>query len=143
MDRATLLARQRSGRCLTCGGSGHRTENCRKGRYPQRSPTPNRSRPGTSPRRFSRPGTSPQRSRSNSQQKVNFRVHSLDQELTHSDVSIDRHEGRPPALGREGDVLDDADKIVDEYIGARSIDFFPAHGRQNIADYEYSSQSDE
>ena len=131
-----MIARQRGKRCLTCGSSTHPTEKCRKGHYSRHSPDSRKPRPRTSPGRSSRT--------SHSRQKVNFKVSALEEgESTHDEEVINHRHDRTPALGREGDVEDDAERVVDEYIRTHDRNFFPTRGQQNIADYEYSSQSDE
>ena len=120
VDRTKLIARQRAGRCLTCGSYNHPTENCTRGRSPRRSSTPRRSSPGN---------RQPHRRSTSSNTRVGFRVSQLD------------GDPKPPALGREGDVdgeADDAEAVVDAYMAARSLEnIFPA--RKEVADYATSS----
>jgi len=135
-ERTKLLARQRSGRCLTCGGSGHRTDDFRRGRSPRRTPTPRRS---------GRASYSPGRRRTSSH-RVNFRVSSLDgAESSHGDaVPFHERHWDPPASGREGDVREEDEAAVDAYMAARSIDPF-VHDEYNYdEDYydTYASQSE-
>ena len=74
---------------------------------------------------------------------MNFKVHTLRESGDGDvDVSIDRHQDRTPALGREGDVPDEATRIVDEYMRDRGLDFYNAQNQHEIADYEYSTESD-
>jgi hypothetical protein len=127
VTRQKLIERQRSGRCLTCGSSNHKTESCRRRNSPRRTPTPKS--------RFHH-----RKHSSSSRQKVNFKVSTMEGTSQHRPGSeYVTSKGKTPASGREGDVQDDAENAVDAYLAVRSIGrCFPS--QRPIADY--FSQSD-
>ena len=111
-DRAQLLRRQKSGRCLKCGSPSHKVNDC-----PRRSRTPPRN---------SRYGGKSQH-QSSSRQKVGFKTSKIQEE--------------DPASGREGDVVDSDEEEVEEYLAVRHMkSYFPSG--KSVADYAIETDNE-
>ena len=113
-----LLERRRLGLCLNCGSPEHFQNACPEERKPNQTPPSQRNR-ARDERSAGREGYRPP-----PRQKVTFNVSMLRGEYPGDGVGIlsrSRDREEPRTSGREGDVLDDDEAVVEAYMAARAL----------------------
>ena len=118
VDRKTLISRQKSGQCLSCGSSSHKWAACPRNSRQDRPPTPRSSSSRGPP------------SKVGPRRNVNF--------------VADGDGGEPPASGREGDEY--AEREVDAFLADRFMALQAANSRPSdrvVADYKISDDDDD